>query len=69
MQRSVHRYSLARVQFRFIHESNKLMKTFLYKDEQNDRIEQNDRGPNSVCKEICTGESAYVGQIFGNLVT
>ena len=35
MQRLVHRYAIMPFKFRFIHETNKLKKSFTYKDKQN----------------------------------
>ena len=35
MQRLVHRYAIMPLQFRFIHETNKLKKSFTYQDKQN----------------------------------
>jgi len=57
MQRLVHRYAIMHFQFRFIHETNKLKKSFTYKDKQNHL-----RRSSVVYKLTCTCGSNYIGQ-------
>jgi len=64
MQRLVHRYAIMPLQFRFIHETNKLKKSFTYKEKQNHL-----RRSSVVYKITCTCGSNYVGQTLRNLVT
>jgi len=64
MQRLVHRYAIMPFQFRFVDESNKLKKSFTYKDKQNHL-----RRSSIVYKLTCTCVSNYVGQTRRNLVT
>jgi len=64
MQRLVHRYAIMPFQFRFVDESNKLKKSFTYKDKQNHL-----RRSSIVYKLTCTCVSNYVGQTRRNLIT
>jgi len=64
MQRLVHRYAIMPFQFRYIHESNKLKKSFTYKDKQNHL-----RRSSVVCKLTCTCGSNYIGKTCRNLIT
>jgi len=64
MQRLVHRYAIMPFQFRFLHKSNKLKKSFTYKDKQNHL-----RRSSIVYKLTCTCVSNYVGQTRRNLAT
>jgi len=64
MQRLVHRYAIMPFQFHFIHESNKLKKSFTYKDKQSHL-----RRSNIFYKLTCTFESNYIGQTRRNLIT
>jgi len=64
MQRLVHRYAIMPFQFRFIHETNKLKKSFTYKDKQNHL-----RRSSVVYKLTCTCGSNYIGQTRRNLIT
>jgi len=64
MQRLVHRYAIMPFQFRFIHETNKLKKSFPYKDKQNHL-----RRSSVVYKLTCTCGSNYIGQTRRNLIT
>jgi len=51
-------------QFRFIHDTNKLKKSFTYKDKQNHL-----RRSSAVYKLTCTCGSNYIGQTRRNLIT
>ena len=64
MQRLVHRYAIMPFQFRFINETNKLKKSFTYKDKQNHL-----RRSSVVYKLICTCGSNYIGQTRRNFIT
>jgi len=64
MQRLVHRYAIIPFQFRFIDETNKLKKSFTYKDKQNHL-----RSSSVVYKLTCTCGSNYIGQTRRNLIT
>jgi len=57
MQRLVHRYAIMPFRFRFIHESNKLKKSFPYEDKQN-----HPRRSSIFYKLTCTCGSNYVEQ-------
>jgi len=60
----VHRYAIMPFQFRFIHETNQLKKSFTYKDKQNHL-----RRSSVVYKLTCTCGSSYIGQTRRNLIT
>ena len=62
--RLVHRYAITPFQFRYIHESNNLKKTFTYKDKQNHL-----RLSSVVYKLTCTCASNYIGQTRRNFIT
>ena len=64
MQRLVHRYAITPSQFRFIHETNKLKKSFTYKDKRNHL-----RRSSVVYKLTCTCGSNYIGQTRRKLIT
>ena len=64
MQRLVHRYAIMPFQFHFIHDTNKLKKSFTYKDKQNHL-----RHSSVVYKLACTCGSNYIGQTRQNLIT
>ena len=58
------RYAIMPFQFRFIHETSKLKKSFTYKDKQNHL-----RRSSVVYKLTCTCGSNYIGQTCRNLIT
>jgi len=60
MQRLVHRYAIMPFQFRFIHETNNLKKSFTYKDKQNHLC-----GSSVVYKLTCTCGSNYIVRLAG----
>jgi len=64
MQRLVHRCAITPFQFRYVHESNKLKKSFTCKDKQNHL-----RRSSVVYKLTCTCGSNYIGQTRRNLIT
>jgi len=64
LQRFVHRYAITPFQLCFIHESNKLKKSFTCKDKQNHL-----RRSNIVYKLTPTCGSNYIGQARRNLIT
>jgi len=55
MQKLVHRYAITPFQFRYVHESNQLKKSFTYKGKQN-----NLRRSSVVYKLTCTCGSNYI---------
>jgi len=63
MQRLVDRYAIKPFQFRFIHETNKLKKSFTYKDKQILL-----RRSSIVYKLTCMCGSNYIAQIRRNLI-
>ena len=64
MQRLVDRYAIMPFQFRFIYETNKLKKSFTYKDKQNDL-----RRSSVVYKLTCTYGPNFIGQTRRILIT
>ena len=62
--RLVHRSTIMPFQFRFIHETNKLKKSFAYKDKQNHLHRSS-----VVYNLTCTCGSNYIGQTRRNLIT
>jgi len=63
MQKLVHSHAIMPFQLRFVHESNKLKKSFTYKDKQNHLCRSR-----IVYKLTCTCMSNYTGQTRRNLI-